>query len=137
MAAQGGRRPGAGQKVVELYETFEQLRRRHLRLTRAKVRKELEADELRTASRRRVSIAVARDRVGYHAAWSRWSDSYDEVASAADRLVRCRPQSLAELVLVLKALEWSLLTDAIIVDRVAEDQVRRFGQRLRQLAGRQ
>lgn len=79
-------------------------------------------------------MAVARDRVGYHRAWSEWSKSYDEVASAADRLIGSRPRSLPELVLIFHALEWRLLTDGVIVDRGAERQVRSFGRRLRQLA---
>lgn len=135
MADPEGREPGAAPTgVTDLYGTFERLRRRHLRLSRVVRGKEAEAKLLRKQSRGRVTIATARERVGYHPAWSRWSDSYDLVASAADRLVRSRPRALSEVLLVFRALEWILLTDAVIVDSVAEHQVRIFARNLHSLA---
>jgi len=85
-------------------------------------------------SRGRVTMDVALHRVGYHPAWSAWSESYDQVADAADRLIGSRPRSLPELVLVFYALEWLLLTDGVILDHGAERQVRASGRHLRQLA---
>jgi hypothetical protein len=120
-------------KLADAYETFVRLRERHSRFARVMRRREAEADALSKQSRGRVTIAAARDRVEYHPAWSRWSESYDEVASAADRLLRSRPRSLADLLLMFSALEWILLADAVIVDREAERQVRRFGRSLRRL----
>lgn len=135
MAAQQGRRTGYPRgEVIDLHDTFEKLRRRHLRLTRDVYGKAAQADQLGKRSHGRVTIAAARERVAYHSAWSRWSESYDGVASAADRLIHARPRSLAELLLVFHALEWTLLADDVIVDRGAERQLRNFGRRLRKLA---
>jgi hypothetical protein len=77
---------------------------------------------------------MARERVGYHGVWSRWSESYDAVATAADRLLHARPRSLSDLCMMFGALEWVLLADAVIVDRAIEREVCRFGRGLRQFA---
>lgn len=142
-APAGGRdrRPGPGSPtseavdtVAELCAAFERLRRRHLRLGRLLRKREIEAVELNSSSRGRITTDMARERVGYHDAWPRWSESYDDVALAADRLLGVRPQSLADVVVMFGALEWLLLSDAVIVDRAVERQVHRFSRGLRQLA---
>lgn len=134
MVRQAEREDTSGSALTDLYATFERLRRRYVRLTRMMRRKRVDADALKRQSRGRLAMHVALDRVGYHAAWSAWSESYDDVADAAARLIGSRPRSLPELVLIFHALEWLLLTDGVIVDRVAERQVRAFRRHLRQLA---
>lgn len=123
-----------GQTVANLYEMFERLRRRHTRLGRLLRRREAEADDLASRRRGRLTTAATRQQVGYHDVWSRWSESYDDVAAAADRLLRRQPRSLADVIMLFGALEWVLLTDQVIVDRAAELQVQRFGRGLRQVA---
>ena len=120
--------------LAELHDTFERLRRRHARLSRVVRQKVAEADELVRRSRGKSSVALARDRVGYHDVWARWSESHREVAAAADSLLRARPSSVAHLVMIFGALEWVLLADGVIVDQAAERDVRRFGGSLRELA---
>lgn len=122
---------GPSDDVAQLHAAFERLRRRHTRLDRVLRRSVAEAEEL--IRRSRVTIAMARDEVGYHPIWSRWSEADAEVADAADRLLRARPQSLLDLVMIFTALEWVLLTDQVIIDRAAERQLRRFGRALREL----
>jgi hypothetical protein len=136
-----GRRFGQGEQgadegvaLADLHETFARLRHRHARLGRMVRRRETEAEDLTRRSRGRVSNAVARDRVGYHQVWASWSQSYDELAGAADSLLHARPQSLTDLLMMFNALEWVLLADAVIVDQAVERQVRRFGRGLRRLA---
>jgi hypothetical protein len=120
--------------LTELYETFERLRRRHLRLGQVKRRRAAGAYVRIAPNTGKVATATARRRAGYHAAWSRWSQSYDEVTAAADRLIRPQPKSLADLVMMFRALEWVLLADATIVDKEAERQLRAFGRNLRRFA---
>jgi hypothetical protein len=130
-------RPAASEEVgtvAELHEKFERRRRRHIRLGRLLRRREAEAEDLNTSSRGHITTDVARERVGYHGVWSRWSASYDAVATAADRLLHTRPRSLSDLCMMFGALEWVLLADAVIVDSDAERQIRRFGHGLRQLS---
>ena len=134
MVREAEREDTSGATLVDLYATFERLRRRHVRLSRVIRRKQAEAEAVRMRSRGRVTMDVALHRVGYHPAWSAWSESYDQVADAADRLIGSRPRSLPELVLVFYALEWLLLTDGVILDHGAERQVRASGRHLRQLA---
>jgi hypothetical protein len=131
---QGAVASDGGEDLTDLHEIFERLRRRHARLGRMVRRRETEAEDLSRRSRGRVSNPAARDRVGYHKVWSRWSQCYEELAAAADGLLRAQPRSLADLLMMFKALEWVLLADAVIVDQAAERQVRRFGRSLRQLA---
>jgi hypothetical protein len=113
---------------------FERLRRRHLRLGQVKRRKAAGAHLQIAPNTAKAATATARRRAGYHAAWSVWSQSHDEVATAADRLIRAQPKSLADLVMMFRALEWVLLADAAIVDKGAERQLRAFGRNLRRLA---
>jgi hypothetical protein len=121
-----------------LYDAFERRRRRYARLSRRVRGNEAAAEELVRGSRGKITLSAARDRVGYHVVWSRWSQCYDDASEAADSLLRCRPTSLADLLMMFSALEWLLLTDAVIVDHTAEHQVRLFGRRLRRfVAGRQ
>jgi hypothetical protein len=134
---QGGQGADDGRALTELHETFERLRRRHARLGRIMRQREAEAEDLARRSRGRVSNTTARDRVGYHRVWSSWSQSYEELAVAADSLLHARPQSLTDVLMMFNALEWVLLADAVIVDQAAERQVRRFGRSLRQLAASQ
>jgi hypothetical protein len=96
-------------------------------------RREAAAEDLRHRSRGRISTAAARDKVDYHAIWTRWSASHDEVAAAADRLLRSRARSLTDVLMLFSALEWVLLCDGVIVDSTAERQVRRFGRGIRRL----
>ena len=131
---QGGQGADEGEGLTDLHETFERLRRRYRRLGRMVRRREAEADELTSRSRGRISKTTARDRVGYHRAWSSWSQSYDELAGAADRLLHTRPRSLADLLVMFSALEWVLVSDGVIVDQAAERQVWQFGRGLRRLA---
>ena len=126
-----GRQSGERDALADLHGAFERLRRRHARLGRAVRRSEADVEDLVRRSRGKITLSAARDRVGYHVVWSRWSQSYDDVGDAADRLVRSRPASLADLMVMFGALEWTLLTDAVIVDRAAELQVGLFGRRLR------
>jgi hypothetical protein len=133
------RRPGSptfedASALADLHEVFERRRRRHVRLTRLLRRRDAEGEDLKTSSRGRITTDVARERVGYHGVWSRWSASYDAVATGADRLFHTRPRSLSDLGMMFGALEWALLSDGVIVDRAVERQVRRFGRALRQLA---
>jgi hypothetical protein len=76
-------------------------------------RRESEAKDLRTSSRGRIALDVARQRVGYHVLWSRWSASYDDVSAAAGRLLRVQPRSLADVGMMFGALECSLRVDDI------------------------
>lgn len=85
--------------------------------------------------RSRATTGTVREEVGYNEVWARWSASYDEVAAAADRLLRARARSLADVIMMFAALEWMLLSDQVIVDLGAERSVRRFGRGLRRLAG--
>ena len=57
-----------------------------------------------------------------------------KINTTADLLLRTRPSSVADLVMIFGALEWVLLTDDVIVDEAAERHVRRFDRSLRQLA---
>ena len=138
MAGRQRRRPRAApddaQTVAERYEAFGRLRHRHARLGRLVRRREADAEDLVGQSRGKLAPAVARDQVGYSDAWSRWSESYDDVASAADSLLRSRAHSVLDLCMMFSALEWALLSDGVIVDSGAERQVRRFGRGLRRLA---
>jgi hypothetical protein len=132
--SQGGQGADNGEALTDLHETFERLRRRHARLGRMVRRREAEAEDLIRRSRGRVDNAEARDRVGYHGVWSRWSQCYDELAAIAESLLHARPRSVADLLMMFNALEWVLLGDEVIVDRAAERQVRRFGRGLRRFA---
>lgn len=118
----------AGADVADLHESFERLRRRHRRLSRLLRRRELGVEGLITGSRGRLSTEATRERSGYHEVWSRWSQSYDAVSSAADHLLRARARSLPEVIKMFSALEWLLLSDGVIVDLAVERQVRRFGR---------
>lgn len=125
----------ADQTVTDLYRAFERLRRRHTRLGRLVRRREAEAEDMVARRRGRLTRGTAREQIGYNGAWSRWSASYDDVAAAADRLLRARARSLADVIMMFAVLEWVLLNDQVIVDRGAERSVRSFGRGLRRLAG--
>ena len=129
---QSGERPTPA--LTELYETFERRRRRHVRLGQVKRRRAAGANFQIAPNTRKATAATTRTRANYHAAWSRWSQSHDEVSAAADRLIRAQPKSLADLVMMFRALEWVLLADAAVVDKEAERQLRAFGRSLRRLA---
>lgn len=129
------RRPTSA--LTELYEAFERLRRRHLRLGQVKQRKARGAHLQIASNTRKVSAATIRRRADYHAAWSRWSLNYDKVSAAADLLIRAQPKSVSDLLMMFRALEWALLADAAIVDKEAERQLRAFGRSLRRLAAGQ
>jgi len=120
--------------LAELHDAFERLRRRHARLSRLVRQKAVDAEALVGRSHRKISVALARDRAGYHGVWSSWSESHDELAATAGLLLRSRPSSVADLVMMFGALEWVLLTDDVIVDQTAARDVRRFSRSLRQLA---
>jgi hypothetical protein len=129
--------PAGDEAVVDLHETFMQLRRRHSRLGGMVRRREAEAEDLTRRGPGKITRTTARERVGYHDVWSQWSESYDNTAKAADRLLRSPPRSLADVLMLFNALEWALLADGVIVDHAAEGQVRRFSRDLRRLvAGR-
>lgn len=120
--------------LTELYEAFERLRWRHLRLGQVKRRRAAGAYVRIAPNMGKVSTATTRRRASYHAAWSRWSQSYDEVSAAADRLIRAQPKSVSDLLMMFRALEWVMFADAAIVDKEAERQLRAFGRNLRRLA---
>jgi len=123
--------PGGYTQLAELHDRFERLRQRHARLGLMLRKRTVEADELTTRSRGKITNADAREQVGYHEVWSAWSQTYYEAAEAAGLLIRARPRSLTDVLMMFDALEWVLITDGVIVDRNAERQVRRFGRALR------
>ena len=129
------RRPASA--LTELYEAFERLRRRHLRLGQVKRRKARGVCFQIAPNTRKASATTVRGRADYDAVWSRWSLSYDKVSAAADRLIRAQPKSVSDLLMMFRALEWALLADAAIVDKEAERQLQAFGRRLRRLAAGQ
>ena len=76
-----------------------------------------------------------RDEVGYHTAWARWSASVDEIAALIDRIARHRARSIDDMIVKYEALQWSLLDDGALFDRMARRQVVAFRQDLVALAG--
>ena len=127
-------RPAPPPPLTELYQAFERLRRRHLRLGQVKRRNAVGAYFQIARNTGKVSTAGTRRRASYHAAWSRWSQSYDKVSAAADRLICAQPKSVPDLLMMFRALEWALLADGAIIDEEAERQLRAFGRSLRRLA---
>ena len=88
---------------------------------------------LRGSGRKRAVVEAARDNVGYHAAWARWSASADELAELVGIILTRPAATISDLSIKFDALAWLLLADCAVLDHEAERQVRRFGRELRQL----
>ena len=85
-------------------------------------------------TKRRVAILEsAREEVGYHVAWSRWSASSNELAELVEQIMSQPARSVSDLAIRFDALAWLLLGDGAVVDREAERHVRVFGRELREL----
>lgn len=89
---------------------------------------------LRGSKRQNALLEAAREEIGYHAAWARWSATADDLASLVDEIMSQPARTLPELAVAFDALAWLLLADGAVVDRVAARHVRLFGRELTQLA---
>ena len=88
----------------------------------------------RGAKARNAILEAARQDVGYHPTWARWSATADELGELIDGILRCPVRTIADLAIKFEALSFLLLSDGAVVDRQAERQVRVFGRDLHRLA---
>jgi hypothetical protein len=89
----------------------------------------------RSGRRQRAALDAIREKVGYHAAWARWSASVDEIAALIDRIARHRARSIDDMVTKYDALQWLLLDDGAVFDTAVCRQVVAFRRDLVALAG--
>jgi hypothetical protein len=138
-----GRRKAADDELVGLGQTFDLLRRRYARQERHTRQLAAQADELAIShgvalvGRRKgknAALEVIRGELGYHAAWARWSTTYDELSALADQIGRRPARDIADLMVKFDALSWLLLDDGAVLDRRAARQVGLFGRQLTELA---
>ena len=87
------------------------------------------------SKRHRAALDAVREKVGYHAAWARWSASADELAVLIDRIARHPARSIDDMLVKYEALQWSLLDDGALFDRAVRRQVVAFRRDLVALAG--
>jgi hypothetical protein len=98
-----------------------------------KIATDRDVGRLRGARRQVAALETAREEVGYHQAWARWSATGDEVADLVATILRRPARTLRDLAIKFDALAWLLLGDSAVVDHEAERQVRAFGRELRKL----
>ena len=69
------------------------------------------------------------------AAWQKWSDTMDEIASVIEMMVGSPAPHIADLALQFRAILWQIETDQSLLDRGDARRLRRFRRNLDRLAG--
>jgi hypothetical protein len=143
LSKSNGRRKATGDELVDLGQAFAVLRRRYARQGRHVRHLAAQADELAISrgialvGRRKgknAALDAIRSELGYHAAWSHWSATYDELAALADEIGRRPARDVADLTVKFDMLAWLLLDDDAVVDSAAARRVRLFARELTLLA---
>ena len=126
--------------LTELATLFAQLRARWARQGRRVRQLSVKADEIvterprgRVRGRRRL-LNKAREEVGHHAAWARWSATADELEVVVKQVLNHPTGTVRDLSVKFDALAWLLLADGAVVDHVAERELRKFRRELHRLA---